>query len=93
MKKEKVLLKVSDTVEWLEDAGFDLSITGWRKGKDYMIDQHLTENFEELLTIDGLEELAESDMYYSGDKSKEEIITILREMGFEVEEFTGANFE
>jgi hypothetical protein len=93
MKKEKVLLKVSDSVEWLEDAGFKLSITGWWKGKGYMIDQHMTEKFPELETIEGLEELAESDMYYDGDKTKEEIINILREMGFEVEEFTGTNFD
>ena len=99
MKKEKVLLKVSDTVEWLEEFDeteelqYNLSITGWWKGKGYMIDQHLTEKFPELLSIEGLEELGESDMYYFGDKTKDDMINILRGMGFEVEEFTGRNFD
>lgn len=97
MRKDEILLRVSDSLDWLQEddlmAEYKLSISAWNPTEGFMIDEHVTEEFEELLEIDGLEELAEGDMYYNGDLTKEEVIERLQNLGFTVEDFSGRNFD
>jgi hypothetical protein len=92
MKKESILLRVSDSLEWLEDMGAAFGVSAWDKKGNYMIDTHVTAYFPELELV-GLEEEAEGDMYfYFTNCKKEEMIERLRNMGFTVELFTGKNY-
>jgi len=93
MKKENIILKVSDTLEWLKDMDAAFSVSAWDKKSGFMIDEHVTEHFPELELV-GLEEECEGDMYfYYHNCTKEEMIKRLRNMGFTVEEFNGKGYE
>lgn len=92
MKKESIILKVSDTLEWLKDMDAAFSVSAWDKRTGFMIDQHVTEHFPELELV-GLEEEQEGDMYfYYHNCTKEEMMERLRNMGFTVELFIGKQF-
>lgn len=86
MNKNSILLKVSDTEEWLSDyEDAKISVSVWHKGKDYMLDEHITEHFEEINNIEGLYEESEGDMIYYGNLSIEELSEALNKIGFETE--------
>lgn len=86
MNKNEIILKVSDSVEWLEELEATLSVSAWSKEDKCMISDHVTEHFSELKEI-GLEELQESDMYYyENDITKEEMIKLLKSKGFDAVE-------
>ena len=92
MKKNEIILKVSDSLEWLDDIDAKFGVSAWYKPNGPMVDEHVTEYFDELNDI-GLEEEAEGDMYYYGeDFSKEDMIQYLEEAGFTVEEYNGKNY-
>ena len=92
MKKENIILKVSDTLEWLEDMGALFSVSAWDKKTGYMIDEHVTAHFPELELV-GLEEEQEGDMYfYFTNCTKKEMIERLKNMGFTVEEFNDTSY-
>lgn len=93
MKKENMILKVSDTLEWLKDMDAAFSVSAWDKRTGNMIDQHVTECFPELELV-GLEEECEGEMFfYFHNCKKEEMIERLRNMGFIVEEFNGKRYD
>ncbi len=92
MEKQNILFKVSDTLDWLEEYGATLSVTAWDKTTGYMIDEHVTEEFPELLDL-GLDEGQEGDMqYYDHDFTVQEMIFLLEAYGFSAEEFNGTGF-
>ena len=89
MKKDEFVLKVLNTsdLEWgeeLEGEGFSISISAWDNSLNFMIDQHITEAFPEILDIHSIEELAEGDMAYAGDLTKDELKDELARKGFAV---------
>jgi 3'-phosphoadenosine 5'-phosphosulfate sulfotransferase len=92
MNKKDIILKVSDTLEWLEGMDAAFSVSAWDKKTGWMVDDHVTELFPELERT-GLEEEQEGDMYfYFHNCTKEKMMEMLRDMGFTVELFTGKNF-
>lgn len=99
MKKDNVLLKVSNTLDFLSDEGSEanMSVTAWNKKEGYMLDEHIIEKFPELGTkfdlYSELEEVCEGDLLYHGDMTIDEMVETLRGLGFEVEIFTGTEFE
>jgi hypothetical protein len=92
MIKEDITLKVSDTIEWLEEMGATVNVTTWDNDDDCMIDQHVVEQFTELNSL-GLSEEAEGDMYcYDENVTVEIMIANLKSLGFNVERFDGTSF-
>lgn len=86
MNKKDILLKVSDAEDWLSDIeGAKISVSVWHKDEDFMVDSHITEQFEEINSIEGLFEESEGDMIYYGNLSIEELSVVLNKMGFETE--------
>ena len=98
MNKKDFLLRVSNTVEWLdeykEDMEIDhpLSITVWLPDGN-MYDDHFTEEYPELNDLE-IEELCEGDIYYYGEEiSPEEMVEKLIYMGFNAIVFSDKNFD
>lgn len=92
MNKNKIILKVSNTVEWLEDTGATLNVTSWNEEDGYMTDEHVTEHFEELESL-GLDEESEGDMYYYGNTFDVDTMVLkLQSLGFTAERFDGKSF-
>lgn len=99
MEKNKFLVKVSNTVNWLDsmylyvDCPSPMSVSFWVKKGNYMYDDELEYLFPELCEI-GLEEPAEGEMMYVGDEpiTLEEMIEKLRDLGFDSEIFYGDKF-
>ena len=56
-----------------------------------MVDEHLTELFPSLVLIDGLEDLCEGVMEYSGELYPEDLIKELIKLGFDVDDQTDKN--
>ena len=88
MRKQDFILKVRTTDEIpfgenLEEDGYTLSITAWEPNNGPMIDDHVTSYFQELENF-GIEELAEGDMCYAGNLSKQEVMDWLTRMGYTV---------
>jgi len=69
--------------EFLSD-DYSLGISAWDIGMNFMIDQHITYWYPQLIEI-GIEEVCEGDMYYGGPMSISEIINTLEDWGFIVE--------
>lgn len=92
MEKNEFILRVTN-VDDLEhehkidviDYGFTISVSAWEVGGRFMIDQHITDFYPELIDL-GIEELQEGDMYYDGNLTKHELAHVLRTYhGFDVE--------
>jgi hypothetical protein len=65
--------------------GFKIAIDAWDIGGQFMIDQQITYFYPQLLKIDGIDELAEGAMAYSGNLTYEELVGTLEEWGFVIE--------
>lgn len=82
MKKKNILLKVSPA----KITGFvadepKFEVTAWDIRHDHMIDEHVTEEFEELYDL-GLDEESEGYMVYYGELSMDELMYKLNDLGF-----------
>lgn len=89
MEQNEFILKVKlitpdlDIYDDVKD-DYQITISAWDIGGQFMIDQHITEFYPQLMQI-GIEELCEGDMYYGGEMSIEELEKTLSEWGFIVE--------
>lgn len=89
MEQNEFILKVQ-LVENLEEdiketfGDFNISITAWDISGQFMIDQHITFYYPQLMQL-GIEEECEGDMVYGGELSIDELIRALSEWGFIIE--------
>jgi hypothetical protein len=89
MEQNEFILKVQ-LVEELEDyiqedfGDAKISITAWDVDGQFMIDQHITYWYPQLIQM-GIEELQEGDMCYGGEMPIDELTKALDEWGFIIE--------
>lgn len=89
MEQNEFILKVQ-LVENLEEnikesfGDFNISITAWDIAGQFMIDQHITFHYPQLMQL-GIEEECEGDMVYGGKLSIDELIRVLSDWGFIIE--------
>jgi hypothetical protein len=89
MEQNEFILRVQ-LVEELEDyiqedfGDAKISITAWDVDSQFMIDQHITYWYPQLIQM-GIEELCEGDMCYGGEMPIDELTKALDEWGFIVE--------
>lgn len=89
MEQNEFILKVKlitpdlDIYDDVKD-DYQITISAWDIGGQFMIDHHITEFYPQLMQI-GIEELCEGDMYYGGELSVDELIITLNEWGFIIE--------
>jgi len=89
MEQNEFILKVQ-LVEELEDyiqedfGDAKISITAWDVDGQFMIDQHITYWYPQLIQM-GIEELQEGDMCYGGEMTIDELTKTLDEWGFIIE--------
>jgi len=89
MEQNEFILKlqlITDFKEEIQEAfeDFNISITAWDINGQFMIDQHITYWYPQLIQM-GIEELQEGDMCYGGELSIDELKKALIEWGFIVE--------
>lgn len=90
MRKSEFILKIQPLDDSYDDyirLDYDISISAWDHVDGYMIDQHITDIYPELIGL-GIEELCEGDMYCSYNEPFETLIEwkeALEEMGYRVE--------
>lgn len=89
MEQNEFILKVkliTPDLDIYDDVKEDyrITISAWDIGGQFMVDQHITEFYPQLMQI-GIEELCEGDMYYGGEISIEELEKALSEWGFIIE--------
>lgn len=63
---------------------YQISISAWDIGGQFMIDQHITFYYPQLMQL-GIEEECEGDMVYGGELSIDELTKTLSEWGFIIE--------
>ena len=68
--------------DMIED-GYKLSVLIWKD--NLLFDGYIMELFPEIGEIDGLNEIVEGHMVYSGDLSEDELRQVFFDMGFVVE--------
>lgn len=85
MKQNNILLKITDSAEFLEEFDAKISVSAWNKKEGYMIDEHITQQYPELIKKLELDEVQEGDMLYYGTLTTEQLANSLQDMGFEVE--------
>lgn len=84
MKKSDFKLKVNRPSELNFDTGGAICVSAWDNKEKYMIDQHVTEYFEELVEVLELDEVTEGTMFYDGNKSVAELKQDLINLGYQV---------
>ena len=94
MEKNEFILNVltfeeAQFVDMIDMEDYHLSITAWYPDFSHMVDQHITEWYNELEEI-GLEEVQEGDMIYGGRLNKDQLMNTLERMGFRVASNPGA---
>lgn len=89
MEQNEFILRIilTDGLDEIPDdvkEDYRISVSAWNIGGQFMIDQHITEFYPQLMQI-GIEELCEGDMYYGGEMTINELTKALDEWGFIIE--------
>lgn len=86
MEKSNYIMRLQPIKSWMSDLieeGYIFSLIAYKENK--MFEKNMMSTFTDLNTIDGLKEIIDGHMVYSGELTQEELSDYLSDLGFIIE--------